>query len=211
LERTTTIKSNETTPPSSETGYQPSACDEEEGNIIQYLIRYGERELYSMPDEKQEEKTILVSVARYILTELSRDHLSFSHPLYARILEEIKTHLDDPSFVAESYFIQHHDPEISRLSSDLIADRYVLSKLYTNNPAVVTDSDRLMESVPRVMFEYKNKIVLLLLKEKMLALKHANEAHDEELERSLMHEIGQLNDVKSQLSKTLGERIILKL
>jgi len=210
-EKTTTIKSNEKTPPSSETGYQPSACDEEEGNIIQYLIRYGERELYSIPDEKQEGKNISVSVARYILTELSRDHLSFSHPLYARILEEIKTHLDDSSFVAESYFVQHHDPEISRLSSDLIADRYVLSKLYTNNPAVVNDSDRLMESVPRVMFEYKNKIVLLLLKEKMLALKHANESHDEELERNLMHEIGQLNDVKSQLSKTLGERIILKL
>lgn len=210
-EKTTTIKSNEKTPPSSETGYKPSACDEEEGNIIQYLIRYGERELYSIPDEKQEGKNISVSVARYILTELSRDHLSFSHPLYARILEEIKTHLDDSSFVAESYFVQHHDPEISRLSSDLIADRYVLSKLYTNNPAVVNDSDRLMESVPRVMFEYKNKIVLLLLKEKMLALKHANESHDEELERNLMHEIGQLNDVKSQLSKTLGERIILKL
>jgi DNA primase len=210
-ERTTAIKSNETTPPSSEKVYQPSACDEEEGNIIQYLIRYGERELYTMPDEKQEGKTVLVSVARYILTELSRDHLSFSHPLYARILEEIKTHLDDPSFVAESYFVQHHDPEISRLSSDLVADRYVLSKLYTNNPAVVTDSDRLMESVPRVMFEYKNKIVLLLLKEKMLALKHANEAHDEELERSLMHEVSQLNYVKSQLSKTLGERIILKI
>jgi len=210
-ERTTAIKSNETTSPSSEKVYQPSACDEEEGNIIQYLIRYGERELYTMPDEKQEGKAVLVSVARYILTELSRDHLSFSHPLYARILEEIKTHLDDPSFVAESYFVQHHDPEISRLSSDLVADRYVLSKLYTSNPAVVTDSDRLMESVPRVMFEYKNKIVLLLLKEKMLALKHANEAHDEELERSLMHEVSQLNYVKSQLSKTLGERIILKI
>jgi DNA primase len=120
-------------------------------------------------------------------------------------------HLDDPSFVAESYFVQHHDPEISRLSSDLVADRYVLSKLYTSNPSVVTDSDRLMESVPRAMFEYKNKIVLLSLKEKMLALKHANDEHDEALERSLMNEISQLNYIKSQLSKTLGERIVLKL
>ena len=210
-DRVITVKSNEDTLPSPEVTHQFVACEEEERNIIQYLIRYGERELYAAPDEKQEGRTVSISVARYFLTELAHDHLTFAHPLHVSILKEIESHLGDPSFVAESYFVQHHDPEISRLSSDLVADRYVLSKLYTNNPAVVTDSDRLMESVPRVMFEYKNKIVLLSLKEKMLALKHANEEHDEELERRLMNEISQLNYIKSQLSKTLGERIILKL
>ncbi len=210
-DRVITVKSNEDTLPSPEATHQFVACEEEERNIIQYLIRYGERELYAAPDEKQEGRTVSISVARYFLTELAHDHLTFAHPLHVSILKEIESHLGDPSFVAESYFVQHHDPEISRLSSDLVADRYVLSKLYTNNPAVVTDSDRLMESVPRVMFEYKNKIVLLSLKEKMLALKHANEEHDEELERRLMNEISQLNYIKSQLSKTLGERIILKL
>jgi DNA primase len=210
-DRTTTVKSNEDALPSPEVTHQPTACEEEERNIIRYLIRYGERELYSVPDEKQEGRSVSISVARYILTELAHDHLAFAHPLHVFILKEIEKHVDDPSFVPASYFVQHHDPEISRLSSDLVADRYVLSKLYTNNPAVVTDSDRLMESIPRVMFEYKNKIVLLSLKEKMLALKHANEEHDEESERSLMNEISQLNYIKSQLSKTLGERIILKL
>lgn len=196
---------------SQEIVYKPTACEAEERNIIRYLIRYGERELYVMSDEKQPDRHVSISVARYFLTELERDHLLFAHPLHVRILKEVEEHLDDPSFVAESYFVQHHDPEISQLSSDLVADRYVLSKLYTNNSSVVTDSDRLMESVPRVMFEYKNKIVLLSLKEKIVALKHANEVHDEDLERSLMLEIGQLNYVKSEISKTLGERIILKL
>ncbi len=210
-DRVTPVKSNEETLPSSEATHPSTACEEEERNIIRYLIRYGERELYSAPDETQQGRSVSVSVARYFLTELAHDHLAFTHPLHVFILKEIETHLDDPSFVAESYFVQHHDPEISRLSSDLVADRYVLSKLYTNNPTVVTDSDRLMESVPRAMFEYKNKIVLLSLKEKMLALKHANEEQNEELERSLMNEISQLNYIKSQLSKTLGERIILKL
>ena len=210
-DRVTPVKSNEEALPSSEATHPSTACEEEERNIIRYLIRYGERELYSAPDETQQGRSVSVSVARYFLTELAHDHLAFAHPLHVFILKEIETHLDDPSFVAESYFVQHHDPEISRLSSDLVADRYVLSKLYTNNPTVVTDSDRLMESVPRAMFEYKNKIVLLSLKEKMLALKHANEEQNEELERSLMNEISQLNYIKSQLSKTLGERIILKL
>jgi len=211
-DRVTIVKSNEEALSLHEVTYQPTACEEEERNIIRYLIRYGERPLYTKPDEMHEgESTSIISVARYFLSELAHDHLSFSNPLYARILNEIEAHIDDPSFVAESYFVQHHDPEISRLSSDLVADRYVLSKLFANNPSVVTDSDRLMESVPRVMFEYKNKIVLLSLNEKMLALKHANEEHNEELERRLMNEISQLNYIKSQLSKILGERIILKI
>lgn len=61
------------------------------------------------------------------------------------------------------------------------------------------------------MFEYKNKLLLETIKEKMLEMKRANEQNDMARQEQLMQEVGNLNVIKSQLSKTLGERIILRL
>jgi DNA primase len=93
----------------------------------------------------------------------------------------------------------------------MLADKYVLSKYHSKTSKVEEESDRLIELVPRVMFEYKNKLLLETIKDKMLELKKANEQNDIPLLEKLMQEIGTLNIIKSQLAKTLGERIILKL
>jgi hypothetical protein len=49
-----------------------------------------------------------------------------------------------------------------------------------------------------------------MLKQKLLELKAASEMKNYPLADQLMLEIKQLDEVKKQLSKTLGERIIIK-
>ncbi|MBB3188212.1 DNA primase [Microbacter margulisiae] len=211
---TTTVTSLSVVNSGSETDekkYQPHDWDEVERNIIQYMIRYGERKLFLSRDNASDTQLISISVMQYLIDELQNDHLAFAHPLHAKILREFEEHLHDEFFVPEPYFLQHHDPTISSLSADLVADKYVLSRLYTQNATTERDDEWLSEAVPRVLFEYKNKIVMTSLKEKMLALKHANELHDALAEQRLMEEISQLNAIKAQLAKNLGERIILKL
>lgn len=182
---------------------------DEERNIIRFLIRYGNQILFSHSDESDKSKDHPVTVAEYILHELAQDQLNFSHPIHVKILEEVRLHYQKTDFEFESYFLHHHDPEISRFSTDLIAEKYVLSRLFMDQHVLL--EDRLIEIVPRALFEYKNKIVITLLKQKMTALQKAHDVHDEKLELALMNEISHLNEVKSQLAKTLGERIILRL
>lgn len=183
---------------------------DEERNIIRYLVRYGDQVLYYLkPDEESDE--VPVTVGQYVLDELARDNLKFEHPLYVRLLELFVNNASNPGFVAEHFFGQHPDPQVSRLATDMLADKYVLSKYHSKTSKVEEESDRLIELVPRVMFEYKNKLLLETIKDKMLELKKANEQNDIPLLEKLMQEIGTLNIIKSQLAKTLGERIILKL
>ncbi len=183
---------------------------DEERNIIRYLVRYGDQVLYYLkPDEESAE--VPVTVGQYVLDELARDNLKFEHPLYVRLLELFVNNASNPGFVAEHFFGQHPDPQVSRLATDMLADKYVLSKYHSKTSKVEEESDRLIELVPRVMFEYKNKLLLETIKDKMLELKKANEQNDIPLLDKLMQEIGTLNIIKSQLAKTLGERIILKL
>ncbi|MGC9151328.1 MAG: DNA primase [Microbacter sp.] len=185
---------------------QRNDYEEEERNIIRFLIRYGNQILFSSTDSSEGDS---ITVAAYIIHELEQDQLHFTHPIHAKILDEVQQHYQQVDFTFETYFLNHHDPEISRFSTDLIAEKYVLSRLFLDQN--VQMEDRLTESVPRVLFEYKNKIVITMLKQKMEALKRANDAHDEALELQLMNEISHLNEVKSKLAKTLGERIILRL
>jgi DNA primase len=186
-----------------------SPYDGEERNILRYVVRYGERMLYEA--ETDDHVKVPVSVLQYVAAELEHDQLALGNPLYARMLAEAKQHAPEASFVAESFFVQHPDPQISRLAADLISDRYVLSKIHSKLHKLEQESERLIELVPRVIFEYKNKLLLTMIKQKMDELKQANEQTDIALTDRLMTEIGSLNVIKSQLAKTLGERIILKI
>lgn len=208
-------------PPAMEDGSMPYSPEEvqqkvsykyqdEERNIVRYLVRYGDMVLYCLkPDDQSEE--VPVTVGQYLLDELARDELKFEHPLYVRMLELFRENASKPGFVAEHFFGQHPDPQVSRLSTDLLADKYVLSRYHSKMSKIEEESDRLLELVPRVMFEYKNKLLLETIKEKMLEMKRANEQNDMARQEQLMQEVGNLNVIKSQLSKTLGERIILRL
>jgi DNA primase len=93
----------------------------------------------------------------------------------------------------------------------LITDKYTESKVHSKVKKVIPDSERLNEYVPRLVFEFKNSLVIDMIKQKLMELKAANDSKDTELYRQIMLDWDQLEVLKKQLSKTLGERIIIKL
>ena len=180
--------------------------EQEERNLLQVLIKYGHLPLFK-DEEQQRDKT----VAEYIVEELDYDGLVLENPLHRQMLDEYRQHLGEADFQAERHFLNHPDGHISRLAADLIADKYVLSKVHTRSRTVPTDEERLLELVPRLVLELKNSVVLDHIKQKLLEMKAANEAKDYARIDTLMEEIKQLDDVKKQLAKALGERIINRI
>ena len=180
--------------------------DEEERNILQTLIRDGHKPLYADP-ETSEVKTI----AAYIFEELATDDITLSDPLHALIFDEYKSRYQQEAFNAERYFLHHQNSRVSQLTADLITEKYVLSKIHTRIKPPEPEAERLLELVPRVVFELKNSIIIDMIKQKLLQLKDAADAKDNARIDALMHEMSQLEQVKKQLAKTLGERIIIKL
>ena len=117
----------------------------------------------------------------------------------------------DENFVADRYFLYHSDARISQLTADLITEKYTLSKVHSKVKKVESDSERLIELIPRVIFEYKNSLIIARIRQKLLEMKAASDNKNNLRVDEIMREMAELEGVKRQLSKTLGERIIIKI
>ena len=145
--------------------------------ILQMVVRYGERVMCNVTDE--EGKEIPVTVIEFVVADLQQDDLAFHNPLHRQMMTEAAAHLHDEGFRAEHYFLTHPDPVISRLSTELISDRYQLSKYHYKNQKIVTDEERLYELVPLLTTNFKYAIVGEELKHMMRALQDPKVVQDE--------------------------------
>jgi len=184
-----------------------SKYETEERNILQVLVKYGEKLFYYADPENQHP----VTVGDYILEELERDQLKFENSLHALMLEEYKNHFHQDNFVAERFFLYHPNNEISMLTAELISEKYTLSRIHSKLKKIEADADRLIDLIPRMVYELKNSLIIDQIKHKLLEMKAANDNKNDKLVDEIMKEMSQLEIVKKELSKSLGERIIIKL
>ena len=175
--------------------------------ILQMVVRYGERVMCNVSDD--EGKEIPVTVIEFVTADLQQDDLAFHNPLHRQMMAEAAAHLHDEGFRAEHYFLTHPDPVISRLSTELISDRYQLSKYHYKNQKIVTDEERLYELVPLLTTSFKYAIVSEELKHMMRALQDPAVAHDETQCNAIMQRYKELREVQSLMAKRLGDRVVL--
>ena len=69
--------------------------------ILQMIVRYGEKIMCNVTNEKGQE--IPVSVIEYVINDLKEDDLAFHNPLHRQILTEAASHIHDEGFTAVSY------------------------------------------------------------------------------------------------------------
>ena len=87
---------------------------EVEGLLVQLIIHHGDQ-LITVQDVDGNE--VEVAVAQYISLDLGGDGFKFHNDLYNQIMQEAVEHLEkEDDFVAETYFANHPNPEISRLA-----------------------------------------------------------------------------------------------
>ncbi len=127
--KSTTTSNSVATPKQIEQQQQTPADIRIERMIAQLVVRSGEKLInVNGYDENNKPVTVSVPVAHYIYYNLAVDNLSLKHPLYRQILEEAAEKTSEEDFIAEKYFINHHDIEISKLATELSFDRYSLIK-----------------------------------------------------------------------------------
>lgn len=175
--------------------------------ILQMIVRYGEKIMCNVADEEGRE--IPVSVIEYVVGDLKEDELSFHNPLHRQILTEAAAHIHDEGFIAERYFLAHPDTTISKLSVELISNRYQLSKYHSKTQKIVTDEERLYELVPALMINFKYAIVSEELKHMMYALQDPAVANDEQKCTDIMARYNEMRKIQSIMAKRLGDRVVL--
>ncbi|MBR4433305.1 MAG: DNA primase [Bacteroidaceae bacterium] len=192
------IPNNQTTPNAPLSPSNTDPLQQKELLLMQQLVRHGEEIICY--DEDEAGNVVPISVADFLLGDLEADGLTFSDPLLRQMADEILQHLHEPGFVASRYFLRHNDSRISALATELIGERYELSRLFSADTS-------LQEVVPHLINDYKLAIVERRLKEIISRLKDPAVAGSPELSREVMEEYSDLINARKTLAKQLGERV----
>ncbi|OFX57150.1 MAG: DNA primase [Bacteroidetes bacterium GWA2_30_7] len=171
-----------------------------EKEIVRLLLTYGDKELFYT------ENDVSQSVAYYIINEIKNDDIVFSNQLYQKVFELITSFYNDGNPIEHKTFIHNENPEICKLTIDLLTPIYDLSKIWEKHDSFVTSEDLMLkEVVPKTIISYKYARIKKELSEieKQLKAKLDDSQIQELIQR---HTI--LKQILIKISMLIGNRTI---
>ena len=90
--------------------------------LVQVVIHHGDKTIVV---QDVDGNNVELPVAQYISLDLAGDDFKFHNELYNQILQEAVEHVEEDGFVAETYFANHPNPEISRIAGLPTGDQEV--------------------------------------------------------------------------------------
>ena len=173
--------------------------------LIQNIIRHGDEVIYEGL-ETDDGQLVNLNVAQYVDYDLGSDNLQFSDPLFNRILQEAVEHSADAGFKADLYFMQHPDPEVSRLAANLGIDRHQLSRSFQVN----ANSISLRQRIEHLILDFRMDIVSQHLKELQCKMKEigSDMTRMDEL-KEVMFDYKQTQELRNALARQRGSDVIV--
>lgn len=181
-------------------------------NLIQVIIRYGNHILYDIENQ-------LVRTGEYIINEFKKDNVEIETPLFRSVIDEYIQHYKEPNWVAANYFQHHPDVQLSQFAVEMLADEYQLSRIYAHQTVsenvvkevdLPSEEDILPELVQRLLLELKYTIVNDKIDAMQLLLREAQKDNNWELIRTILEQQPVLMEIRQELCRALGNRVILR-
>ena len=184
-----------------------SALENNEREVLRFLIKYGDVILFSETNE--DNKEVITTVGDYIIYELQNDEIVSENPLFNKILNLYKNATINESFTAQKFFTNNQDIEIAQLASDFILDKHKLSKMHEKFGSVTDESTLLIDHVPKVVTELKLENTKVKIAKLQLKLKDPELAKNPAEVSNIMIELNKQNKIKAAISQALGGRTIV--
>jgi DNA primase len=181
-----------------------------EKEVIRLLLKFGNNEFDKIAGKEEDEPGIVITVADYIVREITDDELEFDDPVCSRIFSDFLFNWKHGLMTSDKQFVKHEDPAISSLSADLLADSHELSRIWKEKQTFVeTEEMRLKDVVGDVVLKFKSDKIDQRRKQLMVLLEEAVKADDSEKILQLQKRYTILNTAMGAISKKLGGRIVL--
>lgn len=178
-----------------------------ERELIRILMMYGSHVLQACDDPLSGKD---ITVTEYMIREIEQDELEFFHPVYKLVFEEVKVNFVKQTESDSRYFIQHPDSSISRTAIDLLSTPHNLSNIWKKHETFIETEDMQLKTlVPEFLMNFKSKKVQAMMKETELQMLKAQQENNLEEIGLLQQRYMMLTTFKKELSKKLGNRIIL--
>ena len=162
--------------------------------LMKAIVRDGEKVMYENV-ATADGGTINLSVAQFIDYDLGSDGLSFSNPVYNKILQEVVAHIGEEDFKAEEYLMRHPDYEVSSVAAHLAVDPYQLSKSFKMKER----EGGLRQHVEHLVLDFRYYCLKEKVEELKAALKNCKDDY-----MSIMQELARVDRIYKELAKKLG-------
>ncbi|MBE0675222.1 MAG: DNA primase [Bacteroidales bacterium] len=178
-----------------------------EKEVVRLLLKYG-GEVYC--EEEHEGTKSIVTVADFIVREITDDELTFSNKLFGEIFSEFRFHVEQGMFPGDQHFVRHPDPDVSKLAVDLLADSYYLARIWSLRQSYPVSEDRMLkELVPETVLKFKSDKIIEMRARILSEIGEAAAAGDMERVSRLQKQFSNFNKALIEISKNLGGRIVL--
>lgn len=162
--------------------------------LMKAIVRDGEKVMYENV-ATADGGTINLSVAQFIDYDLGSDGLSFSNPVYNKILQEVVAHIGEEDFKAEEYLMRHPNYEVSSVAAHLAVDPYQLSKSFQMKER----EGGLRQHVEHLVLDFRYYCLKEKVEELKAALKNCKDDY-----MSIMQELARVDSIYKALAKKLG-------
>ena len=156
-----------------------NSAEFQEKEIIRMLLLYG-HDIIKIKKNIDETEEVPVMVADFVVHDIGADELDFEIPLFAKIFREYRAAVEKDSVPDRVFFLSHPDPEISRMTIDLVFTPYELSLNWLKNSILVeTEEGRLKMHVEHALLAFKARKIDKMISETQKKLSEAT-THEEQ-------------------------------
>lgn len=170
---------------------------EQEKILIQLAISKGKEIM--LEEDLDPEEVIPVTVANWIMRELSNDGITFQVPVFAKAYTLLCAELEGGEVPETSWWVRQPDPEIVELVTEALTEKYVLAKWEAREIYLPKEKNIIFSLVRDTVFRFKYQHVqrqLELLKSKL-------EGDDIQIDR-YMNEFHKWNQLRQMLDDELN-------
>jgi DNA primase len=119
----------------------------------------------------------VLTVNDYVLQQIDADGFEFEHPLYKKVLETVKTAIEEMEPIDENFFIKQQDQEMVSLAADFLTEKYKISPHWEEKFEIyITEiKDNYANDVDSVMLHLKLKKLDVLMQQNLDEMRRTEE------------------------------------
>lgn len=185
-----------------------SSFDAQERDIARILLQYSGHTFHiEVPGEDGKMIQQEVTVANFIIGELTNDNIQPENPVYRRIIAEFIAAQEQGRLLKKEDFLNHTDTDFRTTCIELVFSKYELHNWSRKNIEVFSEEQKLKQMVKGSIYSYKMKLLLKMIDDNQRLMDSAYQSGQPvEMWMKTQH---RLNELKSQLGNEMG-RVLVK-
>lgn len=155
-----------------------SDLDVYEKSIIEKLLLYGnlKRDYYTDNQDVEDDNSNEIYTAQFIIEELEADDISFSNPIYKKILDIYKIGIEQGVVPEQKLFVNNEDEAIAKVAIDIISFPYTISDKWKEmNVYVKMETDDIVDTIIKTLLNFKSAWIKRLREKLQLEMKNTTD------------------------------------